>query len=179
MSPRDRYRGPGGGLYTGPGRAVHWTGRRSLHGGGLYTGPGGGLYTGPEGGLYTGPGGGLHTGPDGGLYTGPGGGLYTGPGGELYTGPCDEPYKSNRAPLVMFVQYLDRKGKDFHRGPIAPLCLRRVSGRPSDMAYDDNAFDVRLRVRNCEDDLQGKDVVIDLRTKAVARRLGQIQSISP
>lgn len=37
--PRNRYPGPGGGLYTGPG-------------GGLYTGPGGGLYTGP-GGPYT------------------------------------------------------------------------------------------------------------------------------
>ena len=48
--PRDRYTGPGGGLFTGPG-------------GGMFTGPGGGLYTGPGGGLYTGPGGGLYTGP--------------------------------------------------------------------------------------------------------------------
>ena len=35
MWPRNRYRGPGGGLYTGPG-------------GGLYRGPGGGLYMGPD-----------------------------------------------------------------------------------------------------------------------------------
>lgn len=39
--PRDRYPGPGGGLYTGPA-------------GGLYTGPGGGLYSGAGGGLYVG-----------------------------------------------------------------------------------------------------------------------------
>lgn len=60
MWVRNRYKGPGGGLYTGPG-------------GGMYTGPGGGAYTGPGGGLYPGPGGGLYTGPGGGLYTGPGG----------------------------------------------------------------------------------------------------------
>ena len=35
MWVRNRYKGPGGGLYTGPG-------------GGLYKGPGGGLYTGPD-----------------------------------------------------------------------------------------------------------------------------------
>ena len=51
MWVRNKYMGPGGGLYTGPG-------------GGLYTGPGGGAYTGPGGGLYTGPGGGLYAGPD-------------------------------------------------------------------------------------------------------------------
>jgi hypothetical protein len=115
--PRDRYAGPGGGLYTGPGGGLYTgPGGGSYTGpdGGMYTGPGGGMYTGPGGGLYTGPGGGLYTGPDGGMYTGPGGGLYTGPGGGLYsgsggglcTGACDKPYRSNQPPPKELVKYL-------------------------------------------------------------------------
>ncbi len=71
-----------------------------------YSGPGGGLYVGPGGGLYTGPGGGLYTGPGGGLSTGPGGGLYSGPGGGLYTGSCDKPYVSNQPPREALLNYL-------------------------------------------------------------------------
>ncbi len=118
--PRDRYVGPGGGLYTGVGGGMYTGpggGAYTGPGGGLYAGPGGGLYTGPGGGLYAGPGGGLYTGPGGGLYTGPGGGLYTGPGGGLYTGPGGglwtgpgEHYRSNWPPRDALLKALRERG---------------------------------------------------------------------
>jgi len=118
--PRDRYDGPGGGLYTGPGGGLYTGpdgGAYTGPDGGMYTGPDGGMYTGPDGGLYTGPGGGLYTGPGGGLYTGPGGGLYSGvggffyagAGGGLYTGHCDEPFSWNWPPIHVLVKELRRR----------------------------------------------------------------------
>ena len=73
-----------------------------------YAGPGGGLYMGPGGGLYEGPGGGAYAGPGGGLYAGPGGGLYAGPGGGLYAGACDNHYRSNWPPREYLLKYLRR-----------------------------------------------------------------------
>jgi len=103
--PRDRYTGPGGGLYKV--RAGAWTpttvGADAYSGGGLDHYNGGGLDH------YNG----------GGLDNSPGGGLYNGPGGGLYSGPCDHPFMASTPPTQVFVKEQRARGSNAEADEIA------------------------------------------------------------